>query len=168
MNIIDKALQFATEKHEGQVRKVSGEKYITHPIFVAELCRKYKTSKNLDSLIVSCLLHDVVEDCGVTIDEIRSTFGDLTANIVDELTTDVEQVKVLGKTTYLAIKMVNMSSYGLTLKLLDRLSNVMDNPTESYKKSTIDIIQYVKNVRGLNKTQTAIALDIILECIWGS
>ncbi len=165
MNIVDEALKFAAKQHDGQFRKVSGEKYITHPMHVAELCRKYKTSKNLDSLISACLLHDTVEDCGVSIEQIRQQFGDLTANIVNELTSDEEQIKILGKTTYLSIKMVNISSYGLTLKLLDRLSNVMDNPTESYRKSTIDIIQYVKNVRGLNKTQTAIALDILLECI---
>lgn len=165
MNIVDIALQFATEKHEGQFRKVSGEKYINHPIHVAELCRKYKPSSNLNSLVTACLLHDVVEDCGVSIEEIRSKFGDLTANLVDELTSDEEQIKVLGKTTYLSLKMVNISSYGLTLKLLDRLSNVMDNPTESYKKSTIEILKYVRNVRGLNKTQNAIVVDILLECV---
>ena len=165
MNIVDVALQFAAEKHQGQFRKVSGEQYITHPIHVAELCRKYKQSRNLDSLLVACLLHDVVEDCGVTIDEIRTTFGNLTANIVDELTSNEEQIKLLGKTTYLSLKMVNMSSYGLTLKLLDRLSNVLDNPTDKYKKSTIEIVQYVKNVRGFNKTQNAIVVDILLECL---
>lgn len=165
MSIIEKALLFATEKHEGQVRKVSKQPYIFHPLHVAELLRKYKTSKNIESLVAACLLHDVQEDCDVSNEEIRTLFGDLVANLTDELTSDDEKIKSFGKTNYLCLKLVTLSSYGLTLKLVDRLSNVMDHPTESYKKSTIEIIRYLRTNRKLNRTQNSIIVDILLECI---
>jgi guanosine-3',5'-bis(diphosphate) 3'-pyrophosphohydrolase len=165
MNIIDDALKFATEQHQGQFRRKTGKEYITHPIHVAELLRKYKTSKNIESLVSVCLLHDVQEDCEVSNDEIRTRFGDLIANLVDEMTSDDEQIKIIGKTNYLMLKLVSMSSYGLTIKLVDRLSNVMDCPSDNYKKSTIQIIQYLRQNRNMNKTQSTICLDILLECI---
>lgn len=165
MNIIDEALKYATEKHQGQFRRKTGKEYITHPIHVGELLRKYKTSKNIESLVSACLLHDVQEDCDVSNDELRARFGNLIANLVDELTSDEKQIKIIGKTNYLMLKLVSMSSYGLTIKLVDRLSNLMDYPTDNYKKSTIQIIQYLRQNRNMNKTQSSIALDILLECI---
>lgn len=71
---IKKAYLFADELHEGQFR-VSGEKYIYHPIAVAEIV----VSLGLDTdSICAALLHDTVEDCGtkVNLDQIRADFGE--------------------------------------------------------------------------------------------
>jgi hypothetical protein len=79
----DKALVFATEAHKGQVRKFTGDDYIVHPIRCAITARRYGLSH---VLINALLLHDVVEDCDVTINMIDADFGDAVSEIVWGLT----------------------------------------------------------------------------------
>ena len=79
MNVYE-ALKFATKAHEGQVRKYTGEEYITHPIAVADLVEEYLDYKGyseeeVDTAIQIALLHDTVEDTDVTIEEIQRLFG---------------------------------------------------------------------------------------------
>ena len=62
-----KALSFAREKHEGQLRK-SGEPYISHPLVMA--CNAVSMGIHDDSVIATILLHDVCEDCGVGLAEL--------------------------------------------------------------------------------------------------
>lgn len=80
---VQKAFEFANQAHKN-VRRRSGEPYILHPIEVAkivvcEIGLGYKS-------ICAALLHDVVEDTGYTVDDIRSLFGDKIASLVDGLT----------------------------------------------------------------------------------
>lgn len=80
---IRKAYEIAVEAHSKQRRK-SGEPYILHPIEVARIC-----SKEIGlgpTAIVAALLHDVVEDTDVTLEDIHKQFGEKIANIVDGLT----------------------------------------------------------------------------------
>jgi GTP diphosphokinase / guanosine-3',5'-bis(diphosphate) 3'-diphosphatase len=80
--MVRKAYKFADEAHLGQMRK-SGEPYITHPIAVAALCAEWK----LDAQALSAaLLHDAMEDCGVTKVELIERFGSPVAELVDGLT----------------------------------------------------------------------------------
>ena len=75
------ALEFSSAAHKGQVRK-SGEDYISHPIAVAEILTSWK----LDSkALCAALLHDVVEDTHINVENISSEFGENIANIVDGL-----------------------------------------------------------------------------------
>jgi guanosine-3',5'-bis(diphosphate) 3'-pyrophosphohydrolase len=67
-----KAYEFAKKAHEGQLR-ASGEPYIQHPLEVANILLSLRPDE--DSLI-TCLLHDVVEDTKTTIDDIRKDFGE--------------------------------------------------------------------------------------------
>jgi len=79
---VREAYRFADEAHLGQFR-ASGEPYITHPIAVAGLCADWK----LDSqAIMAALMHDAMEDCGVTKIELIERFGSPTAELVDGLT----------------------------------------------------------------------------------
>ncbi|NQW24710.1 MAG: bifunctional (p)ppGpp synthetase/guanosine-3',5'-bis(diphosphate) 3'-pyrophosphohydrolase [SAR202 cluster bacterium] len=80
--VVGQAYDYANQCHEGQMRK-SGEPYIAHPLetalFLADL--------HLDShTIVAALLHDVVEDCGVSLEEITQKFGPEVAKLVDGVT----------------------------------------------------------------------------------
>lgn len=68
----EKALEFATKAHEGQVRKGSKVPYITHPVSVAELVEKFGGSEQAQ---VAALLHDTIEDTEVTFEELREEFG---------------------------------------------------------------------------------------------
>ena len=59
---VRKAYRFADEAHLGQMRS-SGEPYITHPIAVAAQCAEWKLDAQA---LMAALLHDAIEDCGVT------------------------------------------------------------------------------------------------------
>jgi len=83
---IQEALEFAKEAHKEQFRK-SGEPYVIHPILVAALTG-YVT--NDDTMVVSALLHDVVEDTSYTLEDIKKRFGDEVAHLVEGLTKIVE------------------------------------------------------------------------------
>ena len=85
--LIFKALDFAVEKHKDQKRE-TGEPYIIHPIAVATILLQY----GLDAKAISAaLLHDVVEDSGVTPDELKVMFGEEVAELVN----GVSRVKTL-------------------------------------------------------------------------
>ncbi|REE84338.1 GTP pyrophosphokinase [Paenibacillus taihuensis] len=89
---IKEAYEFADQAHHGQVRK-SGEPYILHPVAVAEIL----VNMQMDVLsIIAALLHDVVEDTTVPLEEVRSRFGDACAAVVDGLT-KLEKIKFRSK-----------------------------------------------------------------------
>jgi len=80
---LDEVLAFATEAHSGQLRKYTGDDYIVHPIAVSELV---KTHGGSQAQISAALLHDTVEDCDVTLDDIKQKFGTEIADLVYWLT----------------------------------------------------------------------------------
>lgn len=69
---IQLAHEFARLQHTGQVRKYTGESYITHPIAVTELVSQFVQDEDV---LCAALLHDVVEDTPTTIEEIEEKFG---------------------------------------------------------------------------------------------
>lgn len=132
---LQKAIEFATEKHKGQQRRGDGRPYVLHPLSVLITLGKIKKSNNFILISIACLLHDVVEDCDVSLEEIAQHFGHAVAALVGELSSDKEQIKLLGKAPYLAKKMCKMSSYALRIKLADRLDNVEDiDPVKDINK----------------------------------
>jgi guanosine-3',5'-bis(diphosphate) 3'-pyrophosphohydrolase len=81
--LIRKAFEISLEAHKDMRRK-SGEPYIYHPIAVAQICAE---EIGLGTTSVVCaLLHDVVEDTDLTLEDIRGLFGDKEAKIIDGLT----------------------------------------------------------------------------------
>lgn len=155
--LLHKVILFVTEKHKGQKRKISGDDYVIHPLEVAISVLAIKGSNNPYLITIVSLLHDVVEDCDVEIEEIASLFGFQVASIVLELTTNKEMCKVMGKTKYLAHKMLNMSSYALRIKLADRLRNVDDIklfPEPEKIKKTGETLAILKTLKGRKLTKT--------------
>lgn len=61
--------------HDGQVRKYTGEAYIHHPVEVAEILLKHLGASCTWELIVAALLHDTVEDCYMSLNTIKASFG---------------------------------------------------------------------------------------------
>ena len=89
---IREAYLFTAEAHKGQVRK-SGEPYIEHPVAVAEIL----VNMQMDvTSAVAALLHDVVEDTNVTLDDLRARFGETCAMLVDGLT-KLERIQFRSK-----------------------------------------------------------------------
>ena len=82
IDLINRAYVFAAQAHKDQ-RRSSGDLYISHPLAVADIL----ASLNLDvNSLVTALLHDTVEDTHVTLEDVRSRFGDEVARLVDGVT----------------------------------------------------------------------------------
>ena len=81
-SLVDKAYRVAYDAHKGQARK-SGEPYIIHPLCVAIILAELELDKET---IAAGLLHDVLEDTIMTMDEMRAEFGDDVAHLVDGVT----------------------------------------------------------------------------------
>src|SRR5210317_1108477 len=121
------AFDTAVDAHNGQRRK-SGEAYIFHPISVAKIVAK---EIGLDATsIAAALLHDVVEDTSVTLDDIERLFGATVARIVDGLT----KIAGLKKETDISMQAENFRKMLLTLnddvrviiiKIADRYHNML-------------------------------------------
>lgn len=126
MTMIEKAYQTASLAHTGQTRK-SGEPYIIHPLCVAIILSKLKMDKET---IEAALLHDVVEDTGMTNEVLADIFGEDVAQLVDGVTKltrlpkeyDVEEVQAANlRKMFLAMaKDIRV----IIIKLADRLHNL--------------------------------------------
>lgn len=114
-----KALSFAREKHNGQLRK-SGEPYIVHPLMMA--CNAVSIGIREDAVIATILLHDVCEDCGVSLaelpvsDEIRHAVDLMTFRVMDG------ESKETAKNRY--YNLLLQSRAATLTKLVDRCHNV--------------------------------------------
>ena len=82
IEFVTRAFNFANEKHSEQLRK-SGEPYINHCLSVTMLLANYQSAP---ATLAAGLLHDTIEDCGVTYQEIKEVFNDDVADIVLALT----------------------------------------------------------------------------------
>ena len=82
LNVIERALKFAIEAHSGALRR-SGEPYVVHPIEIGIILTRMRLDPEM---IAAALLHDVVEDCGITLDELAQLFSERVARLVDGVT----------------------------------------------------------------------------------
>jgi len=79
MNVLEQAIIFATNAHQGQKRKSGNIPYILHPVEVANIIAT--VTDNLETMAAG-VLHDTIEDCGVDPREIREKFGPRVAALV--------------------------------------------------------------------------------------
>jgi (p)ppGpp synthase/HD superfamily hydrolase len=85
-DLIREALDMAQSAHAGQIRNGSGGMpYIEHPVAVAELLAAHGFA---DEVLAAALLHDVVEDSAISVDEVSERFGEPVAGLVEALTDD--------------------------------------------------------------------------------
>ncbi|MBR5328807.1 MAG: HD domain-containing protein [Firmicutes bacterium] len=84
--LLHEAIVFAAEKHAGQKRKGTDIDYISHPLEVLSIVM-LASPRNMD-LQIAAVLHDVVEDCDVTVEDIRCRFGDKVAEYVAAVSDD--------------------------------------------------------------------------------
>ena len=156
---IRRAYRFADEAHLGQLRN-SGEPYITHPIAVAQQCAEWK----LDAVaLMAALLHDAIEDCGVTKPELIERFGPSVAELVDGLTKleklefntrEENQAESFRKMLLAMARDVRV----ILIKLADRSHNMRtlgDTPREKWariSRETLDIYAPIAHRLGLNTT----------------
>lgn len=122
---IREAYEFADRAHSGQIRK-SGEPYILHPLAVADIVVNMQMDP---TSVVAALLHDVVEDTSVSLEEVHAKFGDTCAMLVDGLT-KLERIQFRSKEEQqnenyrkMFIAMANDIRV-IVIKLADRLHNM--------------------------------------------
>lgn len=119
------AYRFADEMHLGQMRK-SGEPYISHPLAVAEICAEWKLDAQA---MMAAFLHDVMEDQGVTKEELIERFGAPVATLVDGLS-KLEKIKFQSQVEAQAENFRKMllamarDVRVILVKLADRLHNM--------------------------------------------
>ncbi|MDR1594076.1 MAG: HD domain-containing protein, partial [Prevotellaceae bacterium] len=132
---IRKAFDFANHAHMG-VRRKAGEPYILHPLSVAMIVVK-EIGLGEDA-ICAALLHDVVEDADYTVEDIRFSFGDKVAELVDGLTkiqgvfdkTQSKQAENFRKILLTLVTDINV----ILIKLADRLHNMRTLDAMSERK----------------------------------
>src|ERR1700759_2202359 len=152
------AFHFSDEAHLGQYRQ-SGEPYITHPVAVAEICAGWKLDAQS---IMADLLHDVIEDKGVTKTEIAEGFGAKVAELVDGLskldkmefrTREEAQAENFRKMLLAMARDVRV----ILVKLADRLHNMRTLGAVPHEKrrrvarETLDIYAPIAHGLGLHK-----------------
>jgi GTP pyrophosphokinase len=153
------AYRFADEAHLGQMRS-SGEPYITHPIEVATQCAEWKLDAQA---LMAALLHDALEDCGVTKIELIERFGSPVAELVDGLTKldklhfntrEENQAESFRKMLLAMARDVRV----ILIKLADRSHNMRtlsDMPKSKWGRiasETVEIYAPIAHRLGLNQT----------------
>jgi guanosine-3',5'-bis(diphosphate) 3'-pyrophosphohydrolase len=159
VDLVRKAYRFADEAHLGQIR-ASGEPYITHPIAVAAQCAEWKLDAQA---LMAALLHDAIEDCGVTKPELIERFGAPVAELVDGLTKldklhfntrEENQAESFRKMLLAMARDVRV----ILVKLADRTHNMRtleDVPREKWGRissETLEIYAPIAHRLGLNQT----------------
>jgi GTP pyrophosphokinase/guanosine-3',5'-bis(diphosphate) 3'-pyrophosphohydrolase len=152
------AFKFADEAHLGQFR-ASGEPYITHPIAVAGLCADWKLDVQA---IMAALMHDTIEDQGVTKAALIERFGAPTAELVDGLTKldklhfstrEQGQAESFRKMLLAMARDVRV----ILIKLADRLHNMRTmsamapDKRQRIARETLDIYAPIAHRLGLNQ-----------------
>jgi len=158
-DLVRRAYRFADEAHLGQLRN-SGEPYITHPIAVAAQCAEWKLDAQA---LMAALLHDAIEDCGVTKSELIERFGAPVAELVDGLTKldklqfntrEENQAESFRKMLLAMARDVRV----ILVKLADRTHNMRtlaDAPREKWARisnETLEIYAPIAYRLGLNQT----------------
>ena len=158
LTVINRAVDYARAKHEGQKRK-DGSPYIIHPLAVAEIVAE--TGLDTDA-ILGAILHDCIEDTDSTHDEIARQFGSTVASLVEGVTklTRVEystleeqQMENLRKMFMAMSKDIRV----ILIKICDRLHNTrtmqFQSPAKQISKSreTMDIYAPLAHRLGMQK-----------------
>lgn len=159
-----RAAVFAAEKHSNQRRKDSkSTPYINHPLGVASYIATIGKVTG-PTILQAALLHDTVEDVGVTYEELVENFGIEVADIVKEVTDDKSLPKVERKR--LQVKNASHKSYGAKLvKLADKLYNTRDLLQDIPKGWSPEVVYgyfvwTYKVIEGLRGTNAALETEL--------
>jgi (p)ppGpp synthase/HD superfamily hydrolase len=126
---VKKAIIFTKECHDGQKRD-SGEPYYSHPIFVAEMISEHYPETDI---IITAILHDVIEDTEATQQTIEDEFGAEIAQNVELLTRNKPQGKITAEDIILNLQSKGMQKLAI-LKIMDRMHNLMTISAKSELK----------------------------------
>ena len=153
---VDRAYNLANRLHNGQLRK-DGTPYISHPVEVAYILAKLGFDENV---ISGALLHDVVEDCGCSLETIKKEFNNTVAELVDCVSAideakfvfddddlyesrNFEKASMEEQSFKKLVEIGKKNPLGFCIKFADRLHNL----------NTIDIFPYSKQLEKVKETE---------------
>lgn len=160
VNIVRRAYFFAEQAHDGQTRH-SGDAYVTHPLAVASILSEMHMDHQS---LIAAMLHDVIEDTGITKTAIKSQFGNTVADLVDG-------VSKLNKITFSSRAEAQAENFRkmamamakdlrvILVKIADRLHNMrtLDVLTPEKRRriarETLDIYSPIANRLGMNNVR---------------
>jgi len=172
LDMVRRAYRYADEAHLGQMRN-SGEPYITHPIAVAAQCADWKLDAQA---LAAALLHDAMEDCGITKADLIERFGIQVADLVDGLTKldklefntrEENQAESFRKMLLAMARDVRV----ILVKLADRSHNMRtmgDMPRSKWGRisnETLEIYAPIAHRLGLNQTYRELQ-ELSFEHLW--
>ena len=158
IDFILRAFEFASKHHFNQFRK-SGEPYINHCIEVAYILASYQMSP---TTIAAGLLHDVIEDCDVSYDQLKELFGSDVADIVEAVTKihrlpTVNLEESTAATHRKLILAMAKDVRAVIVKLADRLHNMRTlqylsvEKQKSISKETLEVYAPLSHRLGMNE-----------------
>ena len=170
--LLTAAYHFADQAHAGQFRS-SGDPYITHPLAVAGICADWKLDVHT---LMAALLHDTIEDSGVTKEDVAERFGMETAEIVDGVT-KLDKVKFNtreeGQAESFRKMLIAMARdiRVILVKLADRTHNMRTldglRPDKQRRigRETMEIYAPLANLMGINHLYRELQ-DLAFKSIW--
>lgn len=164
------ALTFAHAAHAavGQLRKYTNDPYIVHPIAVSAVVA---TVGGSDEMVMAAVLHDVVEDTAVTVEDIRRLFGIDVADMVDSLT-DVYTTEAYPKLNRATRKELEAGRYAYesdevkTIKLADMIDNtrsIAEHDAGFFKTYAVEKRNLLTSLVGGNEQLWAVADRLLTE-----
>ena len=160
VNHVRRAYYYAEQAHDGQFRR-SGEPYVTHPLAVAGILSEMHMDHQS---LMAALLHDVIEDTGITKTAIKSQFGNTVADLVDG-------VSKLNKITFSSRAEAQAENFQkmamamakdlrvIMVKIADRLHNMRTlevltpEKRRRISRETLDIYAPIANRLGMNNVR---------------
>ena len=159
MNIDFKAMQWATTKHYETNHKYDGKSYEVHlwqVVDIAKMFIHYIPIYKMGVVYAACWLHDTIEDCRVTYNDVKQQFGEEIAEIVYALTNEKGRTR-RDRANSKYYEGIRDTPYATFVKLCDRIANIkysLENGSEMFKKYQKEAQEFETKLRvvpGLKK-----------------
>ncbi len=160
MDRFHKAFELAIKAHKNQIRQHSGLPYIVHPLSVMGILRSFEIKD--EDILISAILHDVVEDSPIKLSEIEKKFGKRVTKLVDEVSKKEKGRFIITMKESALLKMADLIHNGSSLppknklminrfiKKVDLLYNKYQDLMDEYPEVVKYLFKIHKKVKKLN------------------
>jgi (p)ppGpp synthase/HD superfamily hydrolase len=136
MDVLLKAMHFATARHAGQLRKDNITPFISHPLSVSIILSNYTKNKDL---LAAAVLHDVLEDTDTSYSELEDAFGKKISEIVKECSESNKSLSWEARKKETFQKIRTLSTSAAKVKLADILHNMYETVEQGKVKMPMNL-----------------------------